>query len=138
MAKEVHGKCLCESVSVSFTVKNEIFDVCHCGMCRKWGGGPLMTVDAVGKPKFTGEEFIGKYDSSDWAERAFCKKCGTHLYYRLKGNDFYNLPLNLIDGAENFKFHQQIFIDRKPANYEFANKTKMKTEAEIFAQHSGS
>lgn len=136
MSRVVTGKCLCGSVGVSFTVENEFFDACHCGMCRRWGGGPLFTVDSKGPPVFTGEDNITRFDSSEWAERGFCKKCGTHLFYRLKTNNFHNLPLGLIEGAEKFKFHQQIFVDHKPTNYDFANETEFKTEAQILAQHS--
>src|SRR4051794_39009432 len=38
------GTCLCGSVSVSVKLEKCAFDACHCGMCRKWGGGPALTV----------------------------------------------------------------------------------------------
>lgn len=135
--KEATGTCLCGSVTVSFPMKEEIFDACHCGMCRKWGGGPGMTVAASGKPTFKGEEFITTYNSSDWAERGFCNKCGTHLFYRLKQSDFINFPLGLIKDNEKFEFHVQIYVDCKPDNYSFTNKTEMMTEAEVIAKFSG-
>lgn len=133
--KEAMGKCLCGAVSVKFTPKAEVFDACHCGMCRKWAGGPVLTVDAQGSVQFQGEENITTYSSSDWAERGFCKSCGTHLFYRLKKTGFMNLPLGLIDGNERFKFHVQIFVDHKPGNYSFANKTKEMTQAEVFSMY---
>ncbi len=39
------GSCLCGKTHI--TVKNISKNVgaCHCSMCRKWGGGPLMAVD---------------------------------------------------------------------------------------------
>lgn len=134
MSKEFSGKCLCGSVQVTVPIAKEVFDVCHCGMCRKWGGGPLMTVDGSGAAKFKGEEFIGVFSSSEWAERGFCKKCGTHLFYRLKDKDFRNFPMGLFADTEDFKFHMQIFVDRKPPNYNFAEKTEMLTEAQVFAK----
>lgn len=135
MSKMMNGKCLCGAVSVSVPVEKEVFDACHCGMCRRWGGGPLLTVDGSGEAIFKGEEFITTYESSEWAERGFCKRCGTHLFYRLKENGFQNFPMGLIDGTEHFRFHQQIFVDHKPENYEFANKTLRMTEAEVFAKY---
>ncbi len=36
---------------------------------------------------------------------------------------------------ERFRFASEIFIDRKPANYAFANDTRKMTEAQVFAQY---
>lgn len=105
-------------------------------MCRRWGGGPAFTVEGGDGFKIQGEEFISVYDSSDWAQRGFCKSCGSHLFYRLKGNDFCNFSLGLFEGIEDFKFHVQIFVDSKHSCYEFANKTEMMTEAEVIAKFS--
>ena len=38
-----------------------------------------------------------------------------------------------MDGT-GFEFKEQIFIDRKPSYYEFANQTENLTEAEVFAK----
>lgn len=134
-SKMATGTCLCGAVTVSFPVGKETFDACHCGMCRKWGGGPALTVDSAGAATFQGEEFIATYSSSDWAERGFCKRCGTHLFYRLKETGFCNFSLGLLQGNESFKFHLQVFIDKKPENYSFANQTEKMTEAEVFAKY---
>lgn len=133
--KLITGKCLCGSVSLSFHTDKDFLDACHCGMCRKWGGGPALTVDAGKDLEFAGKEFISTYSSSDWAERGFCKQCGTHLFYRLKETGFMNVPLGLLDKSEQFKFHLQIYIDRKPAHYDFSNKTEFMTEADVVAKY---
>lgn len=135
-SKIAKGRCLCGAVSVSFPFQKDSFDACHCGMCRKWGGGPLLTVDAGTQVSFEGAQSIGTYGSSEWAERGFCKSCGTHLFYRLKKTGFYNLPLGLLENADQLKFHMQIFVDKKPAHYEFANDTERMTEAEVFAKYA--
>jgi len=62
---------------------------CYCGMCRRWGGGPLLAVDCGTSVRLTGEEHVGVFASSKWAERGFCKQCGSHLFYRLKQNGQY-------------------------------------------------
>lgn len=83
---KVEGSCLCESVKFSFTHDGSEahFDACHCGMCRKWSGSPAMTVQVSGDLVFDGREYITEYESSDWAVRGFCKKCGSSLYYKMK------------------------------------------------------
>lgn len=132
---ELKGKCLCGSVGVRAEVE-EHMDACHCPMCRVWTGGPLMTVECS-SPEWSGEEHISVYDSSDWAQRGFCKQCGTHLFYRLKAIPHYALPAGLLEGTENFTFTQQIFVDKKPDNYDFANRTKELTGEEVFALFQG-
>ena len=127
------GTCLCGSVKVSLKLEKAAFDVCHCGMCRKWGGGPLFTVDASAGFTIKGEEFVTAYASSQWAERGFCRKCGTHLFYRLKDKSYMNFPMGLFEDQSDFKFTSQIFIDSKPTCYEFANKTETLTEAQVMA-----
>jgi hypothetical protein len=134
---EVSGTCLCGSVKLRATVKERVYGACHCGICRKWGGGPLLAVECAEAPVIEGAEHIRAYDSSEWAERGFCGKCGTHLFYRLKAQDFYALPLGLLEEGD-WRFGHQVFIDEKPAHYAFANRTHDLTGAEVFAQFGAS
>lgn len=128
---KANGSCLCKSVQFSFDLKEKHFDACHCSMCRKWGGGPALTVESTGNIEFVGEENISIYNSSDWAERGFCKKCGSNLFYRFKGKEFCNFSLGLLENQHNYTFTTQIYTDSKPANYSFSNKTKNMTEKEV-------
>lgn len=127
------GSCLCGAVKFNSSTVSQSVGACHCGMCRKWGGGPLMSVDCGSEVSFENEEHITRYDSSEWAERGFCKKCGSHLFYYLKPNKQFIMPLGLLDDLKNVSFDHQIYIDHKPAHYAFANDTKNMTEAEVIA-----
>lgn len=131
------GQCLCGSVRITATPKSNHFGACHCSMCRKWSGGPLLAVECEDRVSFEGEAHIAAYASSEWAERGFCKTCGTHLFYRMKDQPFYAIPIGLFDDGKPWEFAEQIFIDKKPPHYCFANTTKNLTEAEVFAQFSG-
>ena len=84
--------------------------------------------------RFTAWENIQTYGSSDWAERGFCKTCGTNIYYQLKQSGDYSLAAGLFGEEVNFKFEEQIFIDKKPDYYAFANQTEELTEAEVMAK----
>ncbi|WGV24572.1 GFA family protein [Halotia branconii] len=128
------GSCLCGSVSVSTNSMSNQVGACHCNMCRNWGGGPLLVVKCESDVSFSGDENIGVYQSSKWAERGFCNKCGTHLFYKLIQNNQYFMPVGLFDNCEDLVFDHQVFIDEKPKYYCFANETKNITGAEIFAQ----
>jgi len=124
------GTCLCESVTIESNDTNE-FEACHCGICRRWGGGPFLAVHCGSNIHITGKESVKVFDSSEWAERAFCNNCGTHLYYHLKPSDEYIVPLGFFGVDKGFTFKEQIFIDKKPDFYEFSNKTENLTEQQV-------
>lgn len=135
--KEHHGACLCGSVRVKAKAKSNGIGACHCSMCRKWGGGPLLAVECESDVIFEGEDQISTFDSSEWAERGFCRKCGSHLFYRLKEGGHYAIPVGLFNDGDEWKLVEQIFIEQKPAFYSFAEKTKKLTGQEVFDQYSG-
>lgn len=134
---EHHGTCLCGAVRVAAKTKSNSIGACHCTMCRKWGGGPLFSVECESEVDFEGAEHVSTFNSSEWAERGFCQKCGTHLFYRLKQEGHYAIPVGLFDGGDEWRLTEQIFIDQKPSFYSFAEKTKELTGEEAFAQYSG-
>lgn len=124
------GQCLCGAVKISAQAASRNVGACHCDMCRKWGGGPLMAIDCGTNVSLEGEENISVFDSSAWAERGFCKTCGSHLFYRLKQTGQYIMPAGLFaDGALNFD--HQVYIDEKPAYYDFSNQTENLTGQQV-------
>ncbi|RXN91209.1 GFA family protein [Achromobacter aloeverae] len=123
------GTCLCGAVSVTAADSRSI-GACHCGYCRRWGGGPLLAVHCGPDAVFVGQDQISVYRSSDWAERAFCAKCGAHLYYKLLADGHYFIPAGLLDTTD-FQLDSQIYIDKKPPYYDFANQTPTMTEQQV-------
>ncbi len=136
MPDKIHavGSCLCGAVKITANTLSEAVGACHCQTCRKWGGGPLLAVDGGTDISITGDEKITIYDSSEWADRGFCKGCGTHLFYRLKQNQQYILPAGLFGDDHDFLFDHQVFVDEQPGYYQFANDTEKMTGAELFAK----
>ena len=131
-----NGHCLSGKVKVKVPNISTRVWACHCGMCRRWGGGPLLSTDCGTGVIFEGEHNISVYDSSDWAERGFCGSCGTHLLYRLKENRQYFMPVGLFEGDTGFILELQVFIDEKPEYYCFSNETRNMTGKEVFAGFS--
>ncbi|WP_339353447.1 GFA family protein [Xenorhabdus sp. Sc-CR9] len=127
------GRCLCGSVGVKTRQSIENINACHCKVCQKWGGGPFLSVDCKDDLEIEGAENILRYSSSDWAERAFCKKCGTHLFYHLHYPSTYYVPIALFENNTNnkSKLFRQIYVDSKPKYYNFVEKTPMLTEQDI-------
>lgn len=130
--KEAHGTCLCGAVHLTVKAMSQQVGACHCNMCRKWSGGPFFAVDCGNGVDFEGDENISVFSSSDWAERGFCCKCGTHLFYRLKQNQQHFIPVGLLEESDTLIFEEQVFIDEKPSFYSFANKTHNLTGQELF------
>lgn len=132
----MNGKCLCGGVSISAPRITDI-SVCHCSMCRRWGGGPFLALHAGSDIAFSGELGPSRFRSSDWAERGFCPRCGTSLFYHLLQGDVYILSAGLFQNESGFQVVNQIFIDEKPEYYALANKTPELTGAAVFAQFIG-
>ena len=128
----MNGHCLCGAVRFTCPDSKAI-GACHCGYCRRWGGGPLLAVHCGADVRFTGSADIAVYASSSWAERAFCKQCGTHLYYKLLSTGEYFVPAGAFE-SDDFEIASQIYVDKKPDYYAFANRTPMLTEQQVIEQ----
>ncbi|HWV41148.1 GFA family protein [Pseudorhodoplanes sp.] len=133
MAESKSGGCLCGAVRFTATPANDDVGACHCSICRRWSAGPFMVRDCGTSLKIEDASKAGVYRSSEWAERGFCKTCGTTLYYRLIDKDMYFVSAEAFDDVKTLAFTSQVFIDEKPAYYDFANKTHNMTGAEVFA-----
>jgi hypothetical protein len=128
------GGCLCGAVRFVAAEAGTHAHACHCRMCRRWGGGPALGVDAGPSLAWTGAAHVAVYRSSPWAERGFCRVCGTHLFYRLVETGAVNMNAGAFDDDGGFELTGQIFVDEKPGWYAFANETEMKTGAEVIAE----
>ena len=128
--------------AVTFTAKGVSAEgsVCHCGMCRRWAGGPWMgvSVDSIDWQK---NDSLTTLQSSKWAERGFCSKCGSGLFYRLTADGKYqgmtSVSLGSLDDPSGITLTKEWFIDKKPDAYTLAGDRKKVTEAEVFAMFSG-
>ena len=131
---ERRGKCLCGAIGITAKTAGNSVGACHCDMCRRWGGGPFMEIDCGSDVVMEGET-LAIFDSSPWAERGFCSKCGSHLFYRLKETGQHMIPVGIFDDDEDLVFDHQVFVDKKPSFYDFDNDTHDMTEAEVFAKY---
>ena len=126
------GRCLCGAVTFEAEGVEQGMHVCHCSMCRRWSGGPTFAT-GVGSVAFQGETNIGRFDSSAWAERGFCKRCGSSLFYRLKQTDHYILHMGTFDNQDAFTISSEIYVDDKPAGYDLAGVHPRLTGEEFMA-----
>lgn len=136
-ALKATGSCLCGAVKITASTMSPNIGACHCNMCRKWSGGPYLAVDCKDSVQIQGSEHVSTFTSSEWAERGFCTKCGTHLYYKVSASGQYIVSVGLFDLDTELNFDHQIFVDEQPSYYCFSNKTKNMTGEEVFAQFLG-
>ena len=135
--ERISGQCLCGDVTMHATPVSEQIDACHCSACRKWAAGPYTTLTCEDDVSFDGEASLGVFKSSQWAERVFCKTCGTSMAWRLQQGGAYHVNSQVFSETQNWPLAMQVFIDEKPSNYSFAEQTETMTGAEVFAAFSG-
>ncbi len=129
---KLSGRCMCGAVRFTGTAKEPKVAVCHCIMCRRWSSGPYFEV-VFTEATFEGEDNISTIRSSDWAERSFCSKCGSNLYYRMLDSDELQVAAGLLDDQSGLRLTRQFFIDRQPPYYTLADETENMTSSEIYA-----
>ena len=130
------GQCLCGAVTITAQNMHTEVSICHCSMCRKWGGGPFLATHCGSEVQIEPEQKVKRYPSSAWAERGFCTDCGSHLFYHMPESKEYIVPIGLFEQQQQINVTSQIFIDEKPDYYDFANQTKNMTGAEIYAMYA--
>lgn len=125
------GQCLCGSVAFTVVPKNSDVGVCHCDMCRKSNAGPFFALDCGDTLSFTKEDGLAVYSSSEWADRLFCKNCGSSIAWRLKDKSINIVAVDLIEGVGDLRLDHEVYIDSKPDYYDFAQDTTKMTEADV-------
>lgn len=133
--ERLQGQCLCGAVRFSAVLGKPEVGVCHCSTCRRWGGGPFMVVETQGGLEFEAgsEADVSLFKASDWAERGFCAKCGSSLFYRLLANGLHFVNAAAFDDPGALTMTHEVFIDSKPDYYAFAGERRRMTEEEVFA-----
>ena len=130
--ESISGRCLCGAVRFTATDVDPHIHACHCGMCRRWSGGPGMAV-SVGSLAFEADDHVRVYASSPWAERGFCDACGTNLFYRIKEGGMTMAWAGTLDDASALELAGEIYVDEKPAFYDLAGDHPRQTGEEFLA-----
>lgn len=123
-ARSVTGRCLCGNVSV--TLPEPVLDVgvCHCRVCRAWTSGPWMALQ-VREAVIEGTE-LALFKSSSFAERGFCRRCGTHIFHRPSGGPELAVSAGLF-GERGQYVAREIFVDSQPVHYRFEGVADRRT-----------
>lgn len=131
-----NGQCMCGAVRYRATIKGS-FATCYCKMCQRWSSGAFMGAPTTHFEVTEGGESLTVFKSSDWAERAFCSKCGSNIYYfSPKYGNNKTVALGTLDNPNPLTINNQYFIDKKPAGFSLREQCKNLTSAEIEAMFS--
>lgn len=128
------GGCLCGGVRFELRGDADKAHLCHCKMCRRWGGGMALAV-CSGEVAITKGETLRWWKSSPWGERGFCGVCGSSLFWRTQDGGNFSVQLGALDDDNAAKgIGEHIFIDDKPGFYQTADDAPRLTGAAFTAR----
>jgi hypothetical protein len=112
------GRCLCGAVrfAVPGPMRPVIF--CHCEQCRRTSGhhvaATACSIDAI---DVTDDGSLTWYRSSESAERGFCGRCGSNLFYRPGHRQWLSIMAGTLDLPTGLDAAAHIFVDSKSDYY---------------------
>ncbi len=109
----VKGSCLCGAIG--YSIEGEVDDVvvCHCGQCQKTSGYQVAAT-RVAESKVTisdPEHLLTWFRSSDIAQRGFCGRCGSQLFWKRDWHEKISIHAGSIDGETGLKVKAHIYTD---------------------------
>lgn len=116
------GGCLCGEVR--FQVRGPLRDVvnCHCSMCQRLHGnfGPHTKARKV-NITITKDNGLKWYKTSNIAQRGFCSKCGSSLFWEPFELDATGIIAGSLNGPTGLNTIGHIFVGEKPDFYDITD-----------------
>ncbi len=91
---------------------------CHCVQCRKSSGHFVAATACPTSALTIAGPTLQWFKSSETAERGFCGRCGSNLFWRRFGSDSTSVWAGSIDGPTGLKIERHIFSHAKGDYYE--------------------
>jgi len=131
------GQCLCGAVSFKAVDMSDTFSACYCDSCQRWAGGPYMGASVKTENlEVDGSENIGIIKTTSFAERAFCKKCGSGIWWRLTYGQYVgstSIPIGLLDDRSGLTLSDEMYSDYKDHTNERPENVGQMTSTEAEA-----
>jgi hypothetical protein len=110
----VTGGCQCGAVRYALHEEPSGAHICHCRMCQKAFGSffaPLVGVSLSAFELTRGE--LAVFNSSDQAERGFCRNCGTPLTFHYVGRPRIAVSIGSLDDPEGIPPMHQYGVEAR-------------------------
>ncbi|MBS36112.1 MAG: aldehyde-activating protein [Thiotrichales bacterium] len=111
----------CQCGAVRFTVSGSLRPIvyCHCEQCRR-SSGHFVAASASQKDKLKleSEDHLAWYRSSDIARRAFCRVCGSNLFWQSDSADHVSIMAGCLDQPTGLEAAEHIYVHSKADYYE--------------------
>ena len=117
------GRCLCGAVAYEVHAPLRGVVNCHCGMCRRHHGhfGAYTAVEGGGL-RVRGERDLAWFASSDKAERGFCRRCGSSLFFWPRHGRYVAIAAGSLDAPTGLTTVRHIHVADKGDYYEIADE----------------
>ncbi len=107
---QVSGSCLCGGVKYSVAAFMRPVVACHCTQCRKTSGHYVAATKARNSDlTMISDDTLTWFRSSDVAERGFCSRCGSNLFWRPVDGDTTSIMAGALDAPTGLKLEFHIF-----------------------------
>lgn len=116
------GGCLCGAVR--YRVSGPLREViaCHCSQCRRTSGHYAAMTSADEKQlHLEPTDALIWYRSSESAERAFCGRCGSNLFWRRHNARIISITAGSLDAPTHLTIGEHIFVADKSDYYEITD-----------------
>jgi len=120
--RTINGGCYCGQVRYRASGIGTEVTECHCTQCRKQTGHRYAVVDArAGNVEIEGKEHVTWFQASPIADRGFCARCGSHLFWRSLENDEMEILAASVDEPTGLEMAGHIFVENKGDYYEITD-----------------
>jgi hypothetical protein len=113
------GSCMCDAVQ--YEIHGELRDViaCHCNACRKFSGHfSAATAVLPERLKLLNQEGLRWYRSSANAQRGFCCRCGSALFWKPESGEHISIFAGTIEGQTKLRVASHICLEDKGDYYD--------------------
>ncbi len=117
---EYEGGCLCGALRYRSTAPPLRGVICHCSMCRKHSGAPVLALVHFPLQSFRwlkGEPT--RYQSSQFAQRGFCSACGSTITMHEEVlRDRVQVALGSLDDPDRVRVDDHVWTQEKISWFE--------------------
>jgi hypothetical protein len=118
------GGCLCGAVRYEIRGTLRPVIMCHCKQCQRTTGH-IMAATAARHADFhlVSDAGLEWYTSSSEGRRAFCRRCGSTLFWQGAGREYVSIAAGTLDDTSGLEIAGHIFVADKGSYYKIADGT---------------